>query len=566
MPVAAPPPDAAPVAVAPPEAAAIAAAPPDAAPTAPIEPPVVKPSGTVVHHPKLGPRPMPAHLPPVSAGSSRRVPRRHANATANAAGAETTAAAAEPQRFRRQDLRQLLAVAIVATSSTLAHGQVASSAFQQAEALEKQVDKWAEACPLYETSYIALISQIGVLLYLARCHEQHRPHRHVPGPSSTTPPIWPRRATIRAKRRRATTRTSWHPSSRSCSSRCRRSTSTASWSRAMASTSPRSSAPTSRSIPASTRSTARAPGYLPWRTTVTIADQSSTALDLPLLQKAPDAPVNLHEGAIKITTQADAEIILDTKHVGVGSYAAKLRAGGHTLRVVAPGMRPYQTEIVVGEDEERAIDVPLETEAGAVIASPGEDLPHWEIGFNLAPGQKEHGDRPAIISYRLELARRIGRRVNLGAFVEYASVNSNGNCGTSIPSPIPATQFDFGARTQFDGCRYFMIGLQLYVHLRPKRQIDPYVGISPGFRGGFVDYTPYNAAAVPGYESTQFMPGIAVGIRGGVDYHLTTGWEVGAFVDTQIMVKAMENLDSNNGDNGATYVSLFGGLRTTIQF
>ena len=44
------------------------------------------------------------------------------------------------------------------------------------------------------------------------------------------------------------------------------------------------------------------------------------------------------------------EILLDSVHIGVGRFEGKVKSGGHTRRVVAVGMRFYQSEIVVGDD------------------------------------------------------------------------------------------------------------------------------------------------------------------------------------------------------------------------
>ena len=461
------------------------------------------------------------------------------------------------------------------TGRARADATFAETAYKQAEQLAA-AGKWAEACPLYEASYTA-DPKLGGLLHLAVCHEHigrtasayaefsdaaELAHRtgdsREAGAKKHADALAPRLGKLRllpptmlipglTVRRDGTDIT------------------------VLVGT----EMPTD---PGDHEIIASAPGRVEWKTKVTIAT-GTTTVDVPVLDKVveqivpPPAPV-FHEGSLKVSTLANATIMLDGKPVGTGSYETKLTPGGHTLRVVAAGMRPYQSEILVGDNELRSIDVPLEKEIVAVIvapappALPAEDLPAFEVGLSVAPGQKRHGDNPAVIAYRLELALRLGRRVNLGAFVEAASVSASGACGTDIAGPNPSTPYDFGMRTQFTSCRYIMPGLQLYIHILPKRRLDPYLGVAPGFRFGFIDYTTYSAAGMPLTSQSGMFPGIAVGVRAGLDYHPTTdypGWEVGGFVDTQFMVIGDENFDNTN-DKGKSYLSLFGGVRSTLQF
>jgi hypothetical protein len=90
---------------------------------------------------------------------------------------------------------------------------------------------------------------------------------------------------------------------------------------------------------------------------------------------------DVHEGELAINAaQPNAEISIDGKVVGTGSFRGKVASGGHTLRVVAPGMQAYQTEVVVGEDEKRAIDVPLVPENKDVVLPVNSNEPVYK-GF-----------------------------------------------------------------------------------------------------------------------------------------------------------------------------------------
>jgi hypothetical protein len=279
------------------------------------------------------------------------------------------------------------------------------------------------------------------------------------------------------------------------------------------------------------------------------------------------------DGILKIKTAPNAQIILDSKVVGTGSFEGPVKAGGHTLRVVAGGMRPYQAEVLVGVDETRVIDVPLEPETKdtVVIRDTAPDGPSFELGAALGTGVKVRNDNPLVSTIRVEVALRIGRRVNFGVFGEYGSIQTNDRCGMSMPGPFPMSELDFGPRNQFLSCTYLMPGLQVLVHIRPGEKIDPYIGVAPAFRFGFVTWREY----IAGTETGQFddwLPGIIAGVRAGVNYHPKPkfrAWQVGGYLEASITVAGDEvgKNDSDDGDNGPqSYVTIFGGVRSTLQF
>ena len=469
------------------------------------------------------------------------------------------------------------------TLPRLAHADdTAALAYQQAEQLEKQ-GKWAEACPLYEASYRA-DPQIGVLLHLANCHEQ----------VGKLASAWAEfNDVVELAHRRGDNRESL------AKTRADALKPKLAYLHVAAPPSPPPGLVITRDgiditvlvgadlpiDPGAHDITATAPGYVDFTKHVAIAAApGTTQLAIPALQKQPEkttvpvAPAEpaKHEGAITITTQADAHITLDSSDVGVGGYKGKLRSGGHTLRVTAPGMRPYQSEIFVGDDETRTIDVPLEKEQAAVVlqgraAEPEANIARHQFALSFAPGEKFHDGNAGVIAYRLEYSHRFGLRVDLGLYTEYASVSAASTCGTSIPGPMSSSPFDYGTHYRFDGCSFITAGFQLYVHLAPRGRIDPYVGIAPGFRFGFVDLQAYQGGVASGSSSSEFMPGVGFYSRVGVDYHPSPsvpGWAVGAFVDVHTMIVGQETFSGNGGtDSPATgYVSLFGGARTALAF
>ena len=311
--------------------------------------------------------------------------------------------------------------------------------------------------------------------------------------------------------------------------------------------------------PGDHRIVASAAGYQDWTKTISVAAPGEIAIDIPVLDKQvvePPKPV-VHEGTLKITTVANAEILLDSQRVATGSYEAKLKSGGHTLRVIAGGMRPYQSEIVVGDDETRTIDVPLEKEPEAVVikqviaAPPAEDIAELRGGRHArrrreaarrqaaAHGRAARDRVPAWPPHELRPVRRVRsdrqeQRVRLRHARRHAD------------RPL-----DFGPRNQFTNCSYVMPGLQLCVHVLPRSQIDPYIGLAPGFRFGFVDYVPY-IGGVAQMSQHEMFPAIVANVHVGVDYRPRgpkDHWQVGGYVQAAVTIIGDEAAKNAGYDN-----------------
>jgi hypothetical protein len=95
-------------------------------------------------------------------------------------------------------------------------------------------------------------------------------------------------------------------------------------------------------------------------------------------QVAPGGRVSLvvklerpvHLWMLAVVAGPGDRISLDGKPLGEGRWEGKVQSGGHTLRVIAPGMTPYQSEIVVQDDQTRRIQVSL-----VAVVKPGP--PAW---------------------------------------------------------------------------------------------------------------------------------------------------------------------------------------------
>jgi PEGA domain len=78
----------------------------------------------------------------------------------------------------------------------------------------------------------------------------------------------------------------------------------------------------------------------------------------------------VHEARLTVAAAQSDTIALDGKTVGTGRWEGKVPSGGHSLRVSAPGMRSYQAELSLADNENRNVGVTLEPE-------PRSGLPMW---------------------------------------------------------------------------------------------------------------------------------------------------------------------------------------------
>jgi hypothetical protein len=287
----------------------------------------------------------------------------------------------------------------------------------------------------------------------------------------------------------------------------------------------------------------------------------------------------LHEGHIVVTTQRDAVITIDGQRIGdQGRFEGKLRSGGHTLRVEAPGMISYQSEVVLTDDENRSVDVQLQKVY--VPPPPEEKWPGFEIGISEGPGVRLHGDKPWMNMTRLDLGWHASRRTDLGIFLEGAEIDASRNCGTDAQSAATASPLALDARWSFSSCVYAKAGLQVLVHILPKMRIDPWVAFEPGFRITHVSYTVFVPLDGTSASNDDILPAIDFGGRVGLDWHPVASyhaWAVGAYgslvftfsnerpnVPGQLSTGSTPETGNQSGGDHATYFSLFFGLRTSL--
>jgi hypothetical protein len=103
---------------------------------------------------------------------------------------------------------------------------------------------------------------------------------------------------------------------------------------------------------------ARAPGFVTVGQTVDVQYKQPMSLVLSLSQER-------HEGRLKVTAPEGADIAVDEKKVGSGTWEGVVSTtGGHQLVVTRPGFQTYSTEVFVADDQTREVNVPLNREVG----------------------------------------------------------------------------------------------------------------------------------------------------------------------------------------------------------
>ena len=71
----------------------------------------------------------------------------------------------------------------------------------------------------------------------------------------------------------------------------------------------------------------------------------------------------IHRGKLLVSAGPNDVISLDNKVIGRGKWEGSIPSGGHTLKISAPGMQTYQSEVVIQDNQTRRVDVTLNATA-----------------------------------------------------------------------------------------------------------------------------------------------------------------------------------------------------------
>jgi hypothetical protein len=96
-------------------------------------------------------------------------------------------------------------------------------------------------------------------------------------------------------------------------------------------------------------------GFMPFEKALAVGGSADLSLEAKLEKE-------VHEGHLTVNAPSGSSVVLDEKPIGSGKVELAVPTGGHQLRVTAPGMRPYQSEVLIQDRETRTIEVVLEAE------------------------------------------------------------------------------------------------------------------------------------------------------------------------------------------------------------
>lgn len=108
-------------------------------------------------------------------------------------------------------------------------------------------------------------------------------------------------------------------------------------------------------------------GFEPYREELVVGDSPRVKLVAKLEKAVTDATL------IVYTARPKDEITVDGTLRGLGTWKGSVPSGSHTVRVTAPEMRPYQSDIFLREKESRTIAITLEREP----VRPSAGIPAW---------------------------------------------------------------------------------------------------------------------------------------------------------------------------------------------
>ncbi|HTQ08074.1 MAG TPA: PEGA domain-containing protein [Polyangiaceae bacterium] len=289
---------------------------------------------------------------------------------------------------------------------------------------------------------------------------------------------------------------------------------------------------------------AKKDGFAPFSQTLTVGGSKDASADVKLERE-------VHEGDVTVSAPAGATITIDGKPAAQTHFQGKLASGGHTLRVEAPGMRPYQSEFVVQDQAARQIDVVLEPLPPPTPAREPEGPLHgFELGLRLGYGLQTNrvSNTPSLgangttsyhseslsvgfVPLALDVGYRLGAPTYLGLFGEYATLDRAKTCGFARHGPHEDFPDDPSTRYGYTACSSLKLGAMFVFHVLPRAVVDPYLGFELAAHATFAQYRSFDpitgqaARGASGDSGGSFQPGI----RLGVDAHPGRGVAAGLF-------------------------------------
>jgi hypothetical protein len=205
-------------------------------------------------------------------------------------------------------------------------------------------------------------------------------------------------------------------------------------------------------------------------------------------------------------------------------------------------MRPYQSEVVIQDDEKRGVDVVLEPIP--VAAPPPEvhgPLYDMELGFRTGYGVAKRSARGSgdtnfqsknvgFIPLWFDLGYRLGRPTYLGLYAQYGWLDKSDTCGIARHGAEPLNATDTAIRYGYTSCKFLKAGIDVVFHLMPRTLVDPYFGFDVGVQGTFARYHSYDPTRTDNdHDGNDNNASIQPGFQLGIDVHPVKTLGVGLF-------------------------------------
>jgi PEGA domain-containing protein len=105
-------------------------------------------------------------------------------------------------------------------------------------------------------------------------------------------------------------------------------------------------------------------GFAEFSTQITVTDSADVHVQAPLASM-------VHDGRVAVHARPGDAIAVDGRVVAGETWEGPLPSGAHSVRVTAPGSRPFETDVLVRDGTTRTLDVKLEPNRS------GAGVPTW---------------------------------------------------------------------------------------------------------------------------------------------------------------------------------------------
>lgn len=300
------------------------------------------------------------------------------------------------------------------------------------------------------------------------------------------------------------------------------------------------------------------PGFVTQTSSVPVGGNKEIGVEVQLVKE-------VHEGKLTVRAGPGATIKLDGKDVGSGAWTGAIPSGGHSLQVTAPGMLPYQSDVMIQDGENRVVEVSMtripEQQSVVIVKQKEEPKPirAFELGLRSGYGlvypmsDASSLGSSAFVPFALEVGQRRGNTTHFSVFLQYAPYDRSNQCGINRHGPTPASAGDLQERYSYTDCYHVAGGIQFLFHTLPSLVVDPWLGFDVGAQYSVRKYKSFDPLTLQPSTGQDGGPSAAIGAQLGVDFHVYKGLSVGPY--TRLAVLLGEDLKPKSDASSTTTAS-----------